>query len=265
MELSDSEMKQLVLKLSGKIEQLEAKVTRQESQIVTLTNELTDLKERVSAQERYTSKDCIIFYNFPIDAASDDLDIDMCRAIKHHFNYELSSGDLKACHPLRRPQNTGLSVPIIIKFIYFRDKNEIYARRKMLAGFQFKGKNLFITERLPAAALEVKKACEEENLVTTTHNCEVKVFLKDPKGMVYSQKVGSTLAVKQLKDKAIKQSPRTNDKVSMQRKDNKRNLDDVENAETNNMSTHQATPIMKKLNNNNSPTLEALGGANACE
>ena len=64
MELSDSEMKQLVLKLSGKIEQLEAKVTRQESQIVTLTNELTDLKERVSAQERYTSKDCIIFFNF---------------------------------------------------------------------------------------------------------------------------------------------------------------------------------------------------------
>ena len=43
----------------------------------------------------------------------------------------------------------------------------------MLAGFQFKGKNLFITERLPAATLEVKKACQEEILVTTTHNCEV--------------------------------------------------------------------------------------------
>ena len=68
MEFSDSEMKQLVLKLSGKTEQLEAKVTRQESQIVTLTNELTDLEERVSAQEKHTSKDCIIFYNFPIDA-----------------------------------------------------------------------------------------------------------------------------------------------------------------------------------------------------
>ena len=89
----------------------------------------------------------------------------MCRDIKHHFNY-----DLEACHPLKRPQNTGLSVPIIIiKFIYFRDKNEIYPGRKMLAGFQFKGKNLFITEGLPAAALEVKKACEEENLVTTIH------------------------------------------------------------------------------------------------
>ena len=68
MEFSDSEMKQLVLKLSGKTEQLEAKVTRQESQIVTLTNELTDLEERVSAQEKCTRKDCIIFYNFPIDA-----------------------------------------------------------------------------------------------------------------------------------------------------------------------------------------------------
>ena len=78
MELSDSGMKQLILNLSGKIKQLETKVTRQESKIVTLTNELTDLKERVLAQEKYNSKDCIIFYNFPIDATSDDLDIDMC-------------------------------------------------------------------------------------------------------------------------------------------------------------------------------------------
>ena len=139
---------------------------------------------------------------------------------------------VKTCHPLSKPQNTGLSVPIIIKVIYFRDKKEVYARGKMLAGFQFKVENRFITERLPAAALEVKKECEKENLDTTTHNCEVKVFLKDHKGMVYSQKVGSTLAVEQLKDKAIKRSPRTNDNVSMRRKDNnKSNLDDVENAE----------------------------------
>ena len=121
----------------------------------------------------------------------------------------------------------------------------------MLACFQFKGKNFFIT----AATFEVKKANEEANIVTTTHNCDVIVFLKDPKGKVYSQKVCSTLAVKQLKDKAIKRSHRTNDKVNMQRKaNNKRNLEDVENAETNNRSTHEATPNMKKLNNNNSPT-----------
>ena len=136
----------------------------------------------------------------------------------------------------------------------------------MLPGFQFKGKNLLITKRLPAAPLEVKKACEEEKLVTTTHDCVVKVFLKDPEGMVYSQKVSSTLAVKQLKDEAIKRSPRRNNKVCMQLKDNnKRNLEDVENAETNNRSIHQATSIMKKLNDNNSPTLEALGDANTWE
>ena len=70
-------MKQLILKLSGKIEHLETKVTRQESKIVTLTNELTDLKERKLAQEKSTSKDCIIFYNFLVDS-SDELDIDMC-------------------------------------------------------------------------------------------------------------------------------------------------------------------------------------------
>ena len=53
--------------------------------------------------------------------------------------------------------------------------------------------------------------------------------------MIYSQKEGSPVAVKPLKDKAINRSTRTNDKVRMQRKDNnKRNLEDVENAETNN-------------------------------
>ena len=92
-----------------------------------------------------------------MDATSDDLRIDMYRVIKHHFNYELSPGDLKACHPLKRPQNTGLSVTMIINFIYIRDKNEIYARRKMLSGFQFESKNLFISERHPAAGREVKK------------------------------------------------------------------------------------------------------------
>ena len=51
----------------------------------------------------------------------------------------------------------------------------------------------------------------------------------------------------------------------MQRKDNnKRNIEDVENMATNNGSTNEATPNMKKINNNNSPILEALDGANAC-
>ena len=67
-----------------------------------------------------------------------------------------------------------------------------------------------------------------------------------------------------VKGQIHKTVPRTNDKVSMQRKDNdKRKLEDVENAETNNRSTHEATPIL--LNNNHSPTQGALGGANACE
>ena len=48
----------------------------------------------------------------------------------------------------------------------------------------------------------------------------------------------------------------------MQRKDNnKRNIEDVEN---NNGSTHKTTPNVKKINNNSSPILETLGGANAC-
>ena len=143
MEFPDTDLKQLVLKLAKTLEQLEIKATDQESKITTLRNEITDLNGRVSSQERHSSKDCLLLYNFPVDAPSRDLDVETCKILKFYFNYELSSGDLKACHSSRKRQNTGLSVPMKIKLIQFRRKNKIYARRKMLVGYQSQDKFFF--------------------------------------------------------------------------------------------------------------------------
>ena len=55
--MSDIELKQNVLKLSKTMEDLQTRVATPENQMNWLRNEVTDLKKRVSAQEKYTDKD----------------------------------------------------------------------------------------------------------------------------------------------------------------------------------------------------------------
>ena len=94
-----------------------------------------------------------------------------------------------------------------------------------------------------------KKPCDEENLVTTTHNCEVRDFREDAKVSVYR----STIPVKQLAGKVMKRAPKNNiRKNNMQRKENKRGIQDVDK-----METKIASPTVKKVNNTNSQVLEA--------
>ena len=167
--------------------------------------------------------------------------------LKFYFNYELSLGDPNACYLLPKRQSTGLTVQMVLKFNYFRDRNVIHVK-KMLCGYQNQSKNLFSTEKLPAPKLKVNKACDEENLFTTTHNCEVKIFLRGSRGSVYSQNVGSTFAVKQLAEKSMKRAPKINiSKNIKQRKENRRCIKDVDS-----MEAKVATTTVKKVTNTNS-------------
>ena len=38
----------------------------------------------------------------------------------------LSPGAIKACHPLQMRKDSGKNVPIVLKFVYFLDKDEIF-------------------------------------------------------------------------------------------------------------------------------------------
>ena len=161
----------------------------------------------------------------------------MRRAWKFYFNYELSPWDLKACHTFRKRQNTGLSVPIITKFLYNRDKNEIYARRKMLRGYQNQGKNLFITEtiaRLKFSSRRCQRVCLQcKSWINTC--CEVASWGSD-----------ETCSKKPQQEYYAK-------------KENKRGIQDVDT-----MEAEVATPTVKKVSNTTSPVLEAGSSANAC-
>ena len=75
----------------------------------------------------------------------------------------------------------------------------------MLSGQKgVQGKSLFINERLPKSDMEIKRKCDNMNLVTTTHNCQVKVFCQRPNGSFFPQSSNSLAGVEQLDKIAAK-------------------------------------------------------------
>ena len=67
---------------------------------------------------------------------------------------------------------------LIVKFLYFRDKNHIYANRRYLKGQknEINQKNFHVRERLPAMDAYIKKLAEAKGLITSTNNCTVSVL-----------------------------------------------------------------------------------------
>ena len=63
----DQHVAKVVTHLFVQIDSLKSTINKQILAIIDLSNEMTDLKEKVLSQEIYTSKDCFIFTNFPMD------------------------------------------------------------------------------------------------------------------------------------------------------------------------------------------------------
>ena len=60
-----------------------------------LKKELSEIQKRVIYQERYTSKDCLIFKNFPVPATHLNIFAEMCRTISYFFKINLRHKALK--------------------------------------------------------------------------------------------------------------------------------------------------------------------------
>ena len=128
------------------------------------------------------SKDSIIIDNLPFDPNVDDdalLEL-IVFFIKKFLRYELEPSKIKACHILPgRAEEKGLMASVIVKFLYFRDKNQIYANRRYLKGQkknEINQKNIYVRERLPAMNAYIKKIAEGKGRITSTNNCTVSVL-----------------------------------------------------------------------------------------
>ena len=58
-----------------------------------------ELEDRLLQQKRYTSKDCLIFENLPMNH-SDKLDIQVKKILRQYLKYTVPLKNMKACHLL---------------------------------------------------------------------------------------------------------------------------------------------------------------------
>ena len=198
-QLEEGNVKQLLQHLFDELENKGKRISFLEQKVV-------DLEDRIHEQERYSSKDTLIFENAPIcNDKNYPLAEQMCDFLKDYLNFETCPGNFKACHPLG-PWKSGKFAPaIIIKFIYFGEKSEIYKRKSWLSKCvnPTNKSPIYIKERLPKTDVAIKQHAESLNLITTTLNSQVKVFRKNCQGVIHSVGVNSLKAVDDIKNTAL--------------------------------------------------------------
>ena len=158
-----------------------------DKRFVELSDFCKELDQRLREQERYSSKDSIIINNPPDNPRDDEkLISNTINFFKTFLNIELDGASFKACHllPGKKQLPYGLMPAVIVKFVYFAEKNQVYSQRKLLKEKKnpLNGKNIYINERLPPIESMLKSWADHRNYVTTTRNCTVSVLCDDGKG-----------------------------------------------------------------------------------
>ena len=79
------------------------KLTEKDQEIIQLINRVEHLEKKVLEQERYSSKDSLIFYNVPI-GENVVMEEGMCQFMFDYLNIIAYPEDFKACNPLGKPK-----------------------------------------------------------------------------------------------------------------------------------------------------------------
>ena len=71
--------------------------------------------------------------------------------------------------------------PVICKFLYFDDKNNVYSKRWHLKkkNNPINRKNIYINESLPEIEASIANEAKKRNMIVSTHNCVVSVLVEN--------------------------------------------------------------------------------------
>ena len=210
LELIDSKIRQMesdAKKTSANFQSL----TETEDKLRELRDITAKLEQSVIDQERYTSKDCLIIDNLPIFDQQWPMIDNVLKFFEQFLGFTVNFADIKACHPLPRKLNQTFP-PVIVKFVYFDQKNQIYFRRVQLGNRTHynpsNNRPVFIRERLSKHDLKLKMYAENNmNMVTTTFNSQVRVFIRTEGNKTTSKPVNTIDDIHKLETIAIKKRP----------------------------------------------------------
>ena len=185
--IQDEGLRMFLMELDQRVGENQLATRNQLQEIFSMLGEIND---RLRATERYISKDCLVIKNPPFDPRDQQKLLDnLLDFFKKFLNINFMSEDrLKAYHILpRASMPANLKEPVIVKFVYFYDKDAIYAASKKKSfknnsKTPLNGKNIYVNERLPSFEMDLKRAIDKLGYVTVTKNCAINVVCLDNDG-----------------------------------------------------------------------------------
>ena len=108
------------------------------------------MNKKVNELERYSSKDCIIIQNLPLLSPNQTLVEDVVRLLNEQLQIKVMSSDIVACHFLAPYKVTKDPPPVIVKFVYFWQKDRAWSRKYWLKNYSnpITGFPVYFRERL---------------------------------------------------------------------------------------------------------------------
>ena len=153
----------------------------QNQKIEQLESKQKETNEKLCAQERYTSNDCVVVCNPPFDPSDGRYVLsNKLKLFYDYLGFDLNEDRTKAFHFMPGTGGLGLFASMIVQFIYFKEKNWVYScRHKLNQGKnQVNGKNIFLNERILIFEAQIKAEASKKGFFTSTKNCSVSVLVK---------------------------------------------------------------------------------------
>ena len=149
------ELKSSVEVMSDKFDEYEKDWKEKEKIINGLQNEVSSLKERIDLlekrsddSEQYSCRNCLLVHGIE-EQEQENTDNIVLNVIKEDLDIKLSVKDLDRSHRIGKSNATSKRRPIIVKFISYNDRREIFNNKK-----QLKGTGVSITESLTAGRMQ---------------------------------------------------------------------------------------------------------------
>ena len=103
---------------------------KQEQKTIDLEKKQVEINDRLRAQERYTTKDCVIICNPPFDSRDNQNVLrNTLKFFENFLNIKLEENRIKACHILPGTAANGCPESVICKFVYFDEKDRFLVQR----------------------------------------------------------------------------------------------------------------------------------------
>ena len=116
-----------------------------------------DLPERKSDEsEQHSRRNCLLVHGVE-EQEEENSDNIVLNVIKKHLDIELSVKDLDRSHRIVKRNSSSKRRPIIVKFISYSDRREIFKNKKRL-----KGTGVSITESLTAERMRQLKIARDQ-------------------------------------------------------------------------------------------------------